>query len=112
MNGASKTSRIQDRDGAGSITGNFELKNLASRTQLPNVKLLIHGRSDMEHLIEIYVGKNPKSLRLVNVLAISRFSPAAFSFDLKPGDTDAENKGIISLITVHPRPEGALNLWL
>ncbi|MCE7073337.1 C25 family cysteine peptidase [Dyadobacter sp. CY327] len=99
VNGASKTSRIQDRDGAGSITGNFELKNLASHAQLPNIKLLIHGRSNMEHHIEIYVGKNPKSLRLVNVLPISRFSPAAYSFDLKPGDTDAEGKGIISLKT-------------
>ncbi|MCF2490343.1 C25 family cysteine peptidase [Dyadobacter sp. CY347] len=99
VNGASRTSRIQDKDGAGSIIGNFELKNLANNAQKPTVELLIHGRSNKEHQVEIYVGKNSKSLRLVKVLAISRFNPATCSFELKPEDTDADQKGMISLKT-------------
>lgn len=99
--GASRTGKVQDNDGAGSITGNFKLQNHVNTSQKPIIKLLIHGRSDKEHKIEIYVGKNSKSLRLVNVLTNSRFSPTEYAFELEPGDTEADKTGLISLKTVH-----------
>ncbi|MCF2506428.1 C25 family cysteine peptidase [Dyadobacter sp. CY107] len=100
--GASRTGKVQDKDGAGSITGNFKLQNLVNTAQKPTIKLLVHGRSDKEHKIEIHVGKNTKSLRLVTVLTNSRFNPTELTFELKPEDTDAEKSGIISLKTVNP----------
>ncbi|MCF0064441.1 C25 family cysteine peptidase [Dyadobacter chenwenxiniae] len=99
--GASRTGKMQDKDGAGSLTGKFKLQNLVNIAQKPTIKLLIHGRSDKEHKIEIYVGKNSKSLRLVTVLASSRFTPTEYTFELKPEDTDADNSGMISLKTVN-----------
>lgn len=98
--GASRTGKVQDKDGAGSITGNFKLQNLINTTLKPTVKLLINGRSEKEHKIEVYVGKNPKSLRLVTVLTNSQFNPTECTFDLKPEDMDAEKSGVISLKTV------------
>lgn len=99
--GASRTGKMQDNDGAGSITGTFKLQSHTDTSQKPTIKLLIHGRSDKEHKIEVYVGKNSKSLRLVHVLTNSRFSPTEDTFDLESGDTEADKSGVISLKTVH-----------
>ncbi|SKC09394.1 putative type IX secretion system sortase PorU2 [Dyadobacter psychrophilus] len=99
--GASRTGKVQDNDGAGLITVNFKLQNHINASQKPFIKLLIHGRSDKEHKIEVYVGKNPKSLRHVTVLTNSRFSPTKYSFELKQEDTDADKNGVISLKTVN-----------
>ncbi|MCF2491473.1 C25 family cysteine peptidase [Dyadobacter sp. CY347] len=98
--GASRSSKIQDKDGAGSISGNLELKNLANTANTPSIKLLIHGRSNKEHKIEVHVGKNAKSLRLVDVVVVSGFSPMEYTFTLRPEDVDAANKGLISLKSV------------
>lgn len=94
--GASKTGKAS-LDGK-STAFPFQLLNPVKNTGYrPNIRLMVHGRSSGVKNIEISVGKNDQSLRLVHSIANSGFEGSTYSFDLADGDLDDQNKGIISI---------------
>lgn len=66
----------------------------------PGIKLMFHGRSNNSRVVEIYVGKDEKTLRLVKSVPSANFAAVEYSFDLSEDDTDANGKGVLSLKTV------------
>jgi hypothetical protein len=100
--GASRTGKITT---VGTLlSNNFSLKSLANSTEKAFIKMLLHGRSNNDRKIEVYVGKNAQSLRLVSSVANSGFSGTEFVFELKPEDTDENKNGILALKTVGTDP--------
>lgn len=76
----------------------FQLLNPVKNTGFrPNIRLMVHGRSAGVKNIEISVGKNDQSLRLVHSISNNGFEGSTYSFDLADTDLDDQNKGIISV---------------
>ena len=82
------------------IFRNFKLENFAGNDQKSMFKLLLHGRSGNDRKIEVYIGKNKASLRLVKVLQSSGFNTQEHAFELKPEDLDANKNGVLALKSV------------
>ncbi|MCE7067277.1 C25 family cysteine peptidase [Dyadobacter sp. CY326] len=82
------------------IFRSFKLENFAGNVQKSKLKLLIHGRSETERKVEVYVGKDKASLRLVTTIKSSGFDSPEYTFELKPADIDAANSGILALKSV------------
>jgi hypothetical protein len=78
----------------------FKLENPVGNVRKSVMKLLLHGRSENERKIEVYVGKNKASLRLVTTLQSFGFDAPKFTFELKPDDMDAEKNGILALKSI------------
>lgn len=94
--GASKTGKVS-LDGKPTVYA-FQLTNpVKNISYRPNIRLMVHGRSSGTKNIEISVGKNDQSLRLVRSITNSGFEGSTYSFDLEDGDLDDQNKGIISI---------------
>lgn len=75
----------------------FELSGIKkSESEKATVKLLLHGRSSNSRNIEISVGKNEQSLRLVKSLASIGFGAVEYTFELESGDTDENGKGVFT----------------
>ncbi|MGV3604255.1 MAG: C25 family cysteine peptidase [Dyadobacter fermentans] len=96
--GASRTGKVV-------LTGvmhnnEFTLKNLSGGVENAKIKLLLHGRSNNDRSIEVYVGKSAASLRLVTTIRNSGFEGSEYTFNLKPGDVDDARKGILGLKSI------------
>ncbi len=79
----------------------FQLKNLYDlTTEKASIKLLVHGRSNNTRNIEVYVGKDAQSLRLVKAVANSNFTATEYSFDLLSSDVDSNGQGVLGLKSV------------
>ncbi|TLU90579.1 putative type IX secretion system sortase PorU2 [Dyadobacter sediminis] len=75
----------------------FELSGIKkNELEKATVKLLLHGRSSNSRSIEISVGKNEQSLRLVKSLSSAGFGATEYTFELEEGDTDENGKGIFT----------------
>jgi hypothetical protein len=96
--GASKTGVVQLVNTM--FTNEFTLQNFAGDISAAFIKLLVHGRSNNDRNIEVYVGKNAQSLRLVHAIPNSGFSGSQYQFNLKEGDIDENKKGVLALKTV------------
>ncbi len=96
---ASKTGKVQL--GQKQVPYAFTLPGLGkSGAEKAVLKLLVHGRSNNSRNIEIYVGKNDQSLRLVQTLSNSGFAGVETSFELKAGDVGTDGKGVLTLKSV------------
>ena len=78
----------------------IQLTNLVNNSIKPKVKLLVHGRSNNERKVEVYIGKTEQTLRLAKVLASSNFEGVDGEFEIEKADLDANFKGIIALKSV------------
>lgn len=96
--GASRTGKVQLTGTV--MTNEFTLKDLSGGAEKATIKLLLHGRSNNSRKIEVYVGKNAQSLRLVYTLTNNGFEGTEFTFSLKPEDVDENKKGIFTLKTL------------
>ncbi|MCE6988230.1 C25 family cysteine peptidase [Dyadobacter sp. CY323] len=76
---------------------NISLINVADKLSKASIKLFVHGRSNNEHRIEVYIGKDTTAMRLVNTIKNNGFEGTEYTFELKPGDVDASYKGILAL---------------
>ena len=95
-NGASKTGETI-KDGL-PRNYNFQLTNMSADSKDKAViKLMVHGRSNAVHSIEVYVGKDDKSLRKVDAIKNENFTASVYSFEVQDTDVDANKKGILSL---------------
>lgn len=63
------------------------------------VSMLLHGRSNNDRTINLYVGKDNQSLRLEASVTNSNFVGNGCSFQLKPSDLDASGKGVLAIDT-------------
>lgn len=96
---ASKTGKVQL--GQKQVPYPFTLTNLGKAgAEKAVLKLLVHGRSNNSRNIEIYVGKNDQSLRLVKTLSNAGFAGVETSFELKAEDAGPDGKGVLSLKSV------------
>ncbi|WP_041735439.1 putative type IX secretion system sortase PorU2 [Dyadobacter fermentans] len=96
--GASRTGKIVL---SGVMHNNeFTLKNLVGGVENAKIKLLVHGRSNNDRSIEVYVGKNATSLRLVGTIRNSGFGGSEYTFNIKPGDVDDAKKGVLGLKSI------------
>lgn len=94
--GASKTGKVS-LDGKPTVYS-FQLVNPVKNTGYrPNIRLMVHGRSSGVKNIEISVGKDAQSLRVVHSISNTGFEGSTYSFDLADGDLDDQNKGVISI---------------
>jgi hypothetical protein len=108
-NGASKTGVTV----IGEKVTNYKFKLTdwsSSAPQKPVLKLMIHGRSNGPRSIEIYVGKNEQSLRLVHSLPNSNSTASVYAFNLEPSDMDGNGNGVLSLKSVTSDPKGRYSL--
>ncbi|WP_353721985.1 C25 family cysteine peptidase [Dyadobacter sp. 676] len=97
--GASRTGKASMEGKASSFA--IQLTNYVNNgVDKPIVKLLVHGRSPGAKNIEIRVGKDEQSLRLVYALPNSGFGGSQYSFPLESNDLDAQGKGILNLKAV------------
>jgi len=96
--GASRTGKASMEGKASSVA--IQLTNYVSSAGKPIVKLVIHGRSPGSKNIEIRVGKNDQSLRLVYALPNNGFAGSQYSFPLESNDLDAQGKGVLNLKAV------------
>lgn len=71
-----------------------------SSTLSTTVEFLVHGRSNNARSIEIYVGKDEQSIRLVQTINSSGFEASKSSFTLKADDLDNLNKGVIAFKSI------------
>lgn len=79
----------------------FQLVNpVATDLSKPTIKLMINGRTNGNRNVEIYVGKNTGSLRLVHTMNNQAYAGQDYSFELEEGDIDAQNKGVLSIKSV------------
>jgi hypothetical protein len=101
--GASKSGPMIKADSL--IFRDFKLDNFVEKAPNPMLKLLVHGRSENERKIEVYVGKNKTSLRLVTTLANAGFNPSEYSIKLNPDDIDGEKSGILALKSVDQKKD-------
>lgn len=96
---ASKTGKVQL--GQKQVPFPFTLANVGKAgSEKAVLKLLVHGRSNNTRNIEIYVGKNDQSLRLVQTLSNAGFAGIETSFELKAEDAGPDGKGVLSLKSV------------
>ncbi|CAG5069960.1 hypothetical protein DYBT9623_02700 [Dyadobacter sp. CECT 9623] len=94
--GASHTSKPILRGTQGTYP--FELTNKTkSSAQKVAVKMLMQGRSNNSRAIEIYIGKDAQSLRLVKTVNSSGFGASEAAFDIEATDLDANNKGVLAV---------------
>lgn len=92
---ASKTGKVII-DGKSAVYP-FELSGIKkNESEKAMVKLLLHGRSSNARIIEISVGKNEQSLRLVKSLSTTGFAATEYTFELEEGDTDENGKGVFT----------------
>jgi len=97
--GASATGKISTDGKASNFA--FQLSNFVSTDLVkPVVKILVHGRAPGSRSIEVYVGKNTQSLRLVNAINSTEFAGSEYSFELENEDVDEAKKGILSIKSV------------
>ncbi|MCF0061417.1 C25 family cysteine peptidase [Dyadobacter chenwenxiniae] len=78
----------------------IQLTNAVSNSVRPKVKLLVHGRSNNERKVEVYIGKTEQTLRLAKVLPSSNFEGVEGEFEIEKTDLDNNFKGIIALKSV------------
>jgi len=98
-NGASKTG-VTILGGVLS-SNTIQLTNLSGNSAVkPIIKLMVHGRNNNSRMVEIYIGKDEKSLRLVKSIQNQNFTASEYSFELQNGDVDANGKGILALKSV------------
>ncbi|MGN7886777.1 C25 family cysteine peptidase [Dyadobacter sp. 22481] len=96
---ASKTAKVQL--GKKQVPYAFTLSKLGkSGADKAILKLLVHGRSNNTRNIEIYVGKNEQSLRLVQTVSNAGFAGVETSFELKGEDVGTDGKGVLSFKSV------------
>lgn len=96
--GASRTGKVQLLNVM--LTNEFTLKNLVGDLENVKVKLLVHGRSNNDRDIEVYVGKTAETLRKVGAIGNSGFAGSEYTFSLSKGDVNEAGKGILGLKTV------------
>jgi hypothetical protein len=63
-------------------------------------KLLVHGRSNNSRNLEIYVGANENSLRLVTSLANTGFKGVQYVFKLQKSDFSNDGKSVLGIKSV------------
>lgn len=75
----------------------FQLKNRVTVTSLPpKLQLLIYGRSNTDHNIQVLVGQNNASLRNANsVLNFSLFTSKKTEFNILNSDITTDGKGVL-----------------
>lgn len=78
----------------------IQLTSVVSNNIKPKVKLLVHGRSNNERKVEVYIGKTEQTLRLAKILPSSNFEGVDGEFEIEKTDLDANFKGIIALKSV------------
>lgn len=84
----------------------FQLVNRSpGSAEKPTIKLMVHGRRNTTRLIEVSVGKNEKSLRLVHAIPNSNFTASVYSFQLENSDISADGKAVFSLKSVSDDPK-------
>jgi hypothetical protein len=97
--GASRTGVADYEEKAANYS--FQLLNPVNNSSYkPTIKLMVHGRSGGNKNIEIRIGKNDQSLRLVHSIANNGFEGSEYSFEIAAGDLDEQNKGILNLKAV------------
>ncbi len=96
-NGASKTG-VTVLPGK-SVTYNFQLTKRVTGAK-PQVKLMVHGRSNNTRSIEVSVGKTEASARKVSAVANANFTASVFSFELEETDLAADGSGILLLKSI------------
>ncbi|MGG7662679.1 C25 family cysteine peptidase [Dyadobacter sp. BHUBP1] len=96
-NGASKTG-VTVLPGK-SVTYNFQLTKRVTGTK-PQVKLMVHGRSNNSRSIEVYVGKTESAVRKVGAIPNANFVASVYSFELEEADLTADGSGIFLLKSV------------
>jgi len=83
----------------------FKLTNLAKAANAKIlIKLMIHGRSSDTRTVDLSVGKNAQSLRLIKTLNSTGFAGVEYSFEINSSDVDELNNGVLSL-TSHSKSE-------
>lgn len=82
------------------LTFHFKLSGFVSGPQKPNIRLLLHGRSNNDRKIELYIGKNKNALRLVKALDNSGFAGIGHTFEIGPEDTDDGKNGLLLIKSV------------
>lgn len=96
--GASRTGEVY-KEGTDLLL-NFKLEDFANISRNPIARLLLHGRSNNSRKIEIYVGKNKNTLRLVKALDNSGFAATEYAFEIKPDDMDSGKNGVLSIRSI------------
>lgn len=79
---------------------NFKLNDLASISQNPILKLLLHGRSKNDRKIEVRIGKSKDALRLVKALDNPGFAATEYAFEIKQDDMDPAKSGVLMIRSV------------
>lgn len=103
--GASRTSEPYE-EGTDLIL-DFKLEHYVETGPKPTIKLLLHGRSNNSRKIQVYIGKNKGSLRLLKALENTDFAGVECTFEMEAGDVDAEKSGILLVKSVSgERSEG------
>jgi hypothetical protein len=97
--GASKTGEVS-LDGKPTNLPFQLINRVATNVLKPSIKLMINGRTNGNRNVEIYVGKDTGSLRLVHSMNNQAYAGQDYSFDLEEGDVDVENKGVLSIKSV------------
>ncbi|SDE74099.1 Peptidase family C25 [Dyadobacter soli] len=97
--GASRTGVTQDSSKL--LVKPFKLENIGGQRR-PKVKFLIHGRTELNRQIEVYVGKTAESLRLVATQPLNGFNVLEYAFDLNATDYDASKGGVIAWKGINP----------
>lgn len=63
------------------------------------VKVLLHGRSNNDRIINLYAGKDEQSLRLAASVANANFVGSECIFQLNPSDLNMSGKGVLAIDT-------------
>ncbi|GGN09971.1 hypothetical protein GCM10010967_52340 [Dyadobacter beijingensis] len=79
---------------------NLKLDNFINTPEKPTIKLMVHGRSNNARKIEIYIGKNKNTMRLVKSLDNAGFAGTEYSFPIGADDLDATQNGFLKLRSV------------
>lgn len=96
--GASRTGKVQLPNTV--LTNEFTLKNLVGDVENVRIKLLVHGRSNNDRSIEVYVGKTAESFRKVTAIANTGFAGSEYTFSLSKADVNDAGKGILGLKSI------------
>ena len=96
-NGASKTG-VTVLPGK-SVTYNFQLTKRVAGMK-PQVKMMVHGRSNNSRSIEVYAGKTEGTVRKVGAIPNANFVASLYSFELAETDLNTDGSGVLLLKSV------------
>lgn len=106
--GASRTDSA--RRGSERAFHRLELVSPAQTADAVTVKMLFHGRSNNVRNLNIYAGKDDKSMRLVTTVYNSNFEGTECTFKLNLTDFDGNGRGLLGVDSKSTSPEDAYSI--